>query len=307
MNTSINSDYTKDACDTCLDHAWKMGRLGPWIQNQVDDRPGNSTLDLLKLDLPELVTTVGANATVLNDNDPEEMRHQLDQTEITAICQHSSRYPGQLNDLESAPKVLFCRGDVNMLSDFDRDQMVAIVGARKATGYGLEVSAGIGRNLARDNVAVVSGMALGIDGAAHRGALESGRTIAVLPCGPDRPYPATHSRLYRQIVDRGLVISEAIPGGDAWRWSFPARNRIVAALSGTTLVVEAAWRSGSMITAHIAKDLNRQVCAVPGPVTASNAAGANSLIKTGVARLVENAADVPSIRRRENGTLDVVR
>lgn len=169
------------------------------------------------------------------------------------------------------------------LRDLAPGSSVTVVGARRATGYGLEVAASIGRDVAASGLNVVSGMALGIDGAVHRGALERGPTVAVLGCGPDRPYPASHTRLYRQIVERGLVISEVPPGAEAWRWSFPARNRIMAALSAMTVVVEAAWRSGSLITAEMAYDAGRDVGAVPGPVTAGAAAGTNELIASGAA------------------------
>ena len=186
---------------------------------------------------------------------------------------------------------LIGRGDGIPLAEIRLENSVTVVGARKATGYGLEVAASIGREVAAAGINVISGMALGIDGAVHRGALERGPTIAVLGCGPDRPYPATHTRLYRQIVERGLVISEVPPGSDAWRWSFPARNRIMAALSGMTIVVEAAWRSGSLITAEMASDAGRDVGAVPGPVTAGAAAGTNELIASGAA-LIRGGQDV---------------
>ena len=212
---------------------------------------------------------------------------------VTAICQHDDQYPKQLLDTPAAPKVLFCRGNVELLnSQFGQGDKVAIVGARKATGYGLETAATISRDLADSGITVVSGLALGIDGAAHRGALEKGKTIAVLPCGPDRPYPASHTRLYRQIMDRGLIISEHMPGADAWRWTFPARNRIIAGLSGATLVVESAARGGSLITAKLAHQIGRPVGAVPGPITAGSAFGTNTLIKEGTASLVMGADDI---------------
>jgi DNA processing protein len=183
------------------------------------------------------------------------------------------------------------RGGGIPLAEIRLDNSVTVVGARKATGYGLEVAASIGREVGSAGLNVISGMALGIDGAVHRGALERGPTVAVLGCGPDRPYPASHTRLYRQIIERGLVISEVPPGADAWRWSFPARNRIMAALSGMTIVVEAAWRSGSLITAEMASDAGRDVGAVPGPVTAGAAAGTNELIASGAA-LIRGGQDV---------------
>jgi DNA processing protein len=138
---------------------------------------------------------------------------------------------------------------------------------------------------------VVSGMAFGIDACAHRGALETGLTVAVLGCGPDVAYPAAHRSLWRRIGERGLVLSELPPGTGAWRWTFPARNRVMAALAGMTVVVEAAERSGSLITADLATDLGRDLGAVPGPVSSRSSAGPNSLLAGG-ACLVRDAQDV---------------
>ena len=168
---------------------------------------------------------------------------------------------------------------------------VTVVGARRASGYGLEVARMLGSELASVGLVVISGLALGIDGAVHRGAIERGRTVAVLAGGPDRPYPMSHARLHRRIKEQGLVISEMPPGTRPWRWAFPARNRIMAALSRMTVVVEAARRSGSLITAEMAADAGREVGAVPGPVTAGPSIGANELIASGAA-LVRGGEDV---------------
>jgi DNA processing protein len=138
---------------------------------------------------------------------------------------------------------------------------------------------------------VVSGLAFGIDGCAHRGALDAGRTIAVLGCGPDVAYPNSHRSLWRQICEKGLVISELPPGATPWRWTFPARNRTMAALAGMTVVVEAATRSGSLITTDLAADLGRDLGAVPGPVTSRASAGPNGLLAAG-AHVIRDAQDV---------------
>ena len=168
---------------------------------------------------------------------------------------------------------------------------MTIVGARRATSYGREVARELGRELAAAGMIVVSGLAFGIDGCAHRGALDAGRTIAVLGCGPDVAYPSSHRTLWRRICETGLVISEFPPGATPWRWTFPARNRIMAALSGMTVVVEAATRSGSLITTDLAADLGRDLGAVPGPVTSRASAGPNGLLASG-AHLVRDAQDV---------------
>jgi DNA processing protein len=169
---------------------------------------------------------------------------------------------------------------------------VAIVGTRRASRDGLEVARAIGRDLALAGVPVVSGMALGIDSAAQRGAVDAGGlSAAVLAGGADLPYPRRERHLHQALVEKGLVLSEAPASGRAWRWSFPARNRIIAALAELTVVVEAAERSGSLITADLALRLGRDVAAVPGPVTSPFAAGTNGLLKEG-ATLVRNAHDV---------------
>jgi DNA processing protein len=139
---------------------------------------------------------------------------------------------------------------------------------------------------------VVSGLAFGIDACAHRGALDAGGpTIAVLGCGPDTSYPAAHRSLWARIAETGAVISELPPGSTPWRWSFPARNRVMAALAGMTVVVEAAARSGSLITADLAAELGRDLGAVPGPVTSRASAGPNELLAGG-ACVVRDAQDV---------------
>jgi DNA processing protein len=149
-----------------------------------------------------------------------------------------------------------------------------------------------GRGLAAAEVTVVSGMALGIDSAAHTGALEvGGPTIAVLAGGADRPYPPSKRRLYQAIRERGCAIGELPPGTVARRWCFPARNRLIAALAGVTVVVEAMQRSGSLITAEFARDLGREVGAVPGQVTAPLSRGSNALLADG-AHVIRTGEDV---------------
>jgi DNA processing protein len=150
----------------------------------------------------------------------------------------------------------------------------------------------LGRELAAAGLVVVSGMARGVDGEAHRGALESGgRTVAVLGCGIDRDYPAAHAELARRICERGLVVSEYEPGVEPAPWRFPARNRIIAGLCAGTVVVEARERSGALITADFALEEGREVLAVPGEITSALSAGTNALLRLG-ATPVTCAADV---------------
>jgi len=169
---------------------------------------------------------------------------------------------------------------------------VAIVGARACSSYGRSVTRVLARDLAAAGVVVVSGMARGIDGEAHRGALDGGGvTVAVLGCGVDRDYPAVHSELARRICEQGLVVSEYEPGVEPAPWRFPARNRIIAGLCRATVVVEARERSGALITADFALEEGREVLAVPGEITSSLSAGTNALLRLG-ATPVTRAADV---------------
>jgi DNA processing protein len=161
---------------------------------------------------------------------------------------------------------------------------VAVVGARACSAYGAQVARRLGRELAAAGLVVVSGLARGIDGEAHRGTLEAGGlTIAVLGCGIDRDYPATHAELACRIRERGLVVSEYEPGVEPAPWRFPARNRIIAGLSAATVVVEARERSGALITADLALEEGRDVLAVPGEITSLLSAGTNALLKLGAA------------------------
>ncbi len=157
---------------------------------------------------------------------------------------------------------------------------VAIVGARACSAYGRSVTRSLARELAAAGLVVVSGMARGIDGEAHRGALEGGgRTVAVLGCGIDRDYPAAHAELARRIGEHGLVLSEYEPGVEPAPWRFPARNRIIAGLCAAAVVVEARERSGALITADFALEEGRDVLAVPGEITSALSAGTNALLR----------------------------
>jgi DNA processing protein len=199
-------------------------------------------------------------------------------------------FPGLLRAIHDPPAGLFLRGeaDPEVLSR----PAVALVGARACSSYGAGVARSLGRELAAAGLVVVSGLARGIDGDAHRGALEAGGlTVAVLGCGIDRDYPASHRELARRIAERGLIVSEYAPGVEPAPWRFPARNRIVAGLAATTVVVEARERSGALITADLALEEGRDVMAVPGEITSALAAGTNALLRLGATPLT-SAADV---------------
>jgi DNA processing protein len=192
-------------------------------------------------------------------------------------------FPERLAAIFDPPPALYLRGagDPELLAQ----RSVAVVGARSCSPYGSQVARMLGRELASAGLVVVSGLARGIDGDAHRGALEAGLTVAVLGCGIDRDYPASHAQLSRRIEERGLVVSEYEPGVEPAPWRFPARNRIIAGLCEAVVVVEARERSGALITADFALDEGREVFAVPGEITSTLSFGANALLKLGATPL----------------------
>lgn len=215
--------------------------------------------------------------------------------------------PPLLRAIHDPPARLYLRGagDRDVLSQI----AVAIVGARACSPYGAQVTRMLGRELAAAGLVVVSGLARGVDGEAHRGALEAGgTTVAVLGCGIDRDYPAAHASLAREIAESSLLVSEYEPGVEPAPWRFPARNRIIAGLCAATIVVEARERSGALITADFALEEGREVFAVPGEITSALSSGTNALLRLGATPLT-SAADVleslgleaPSATARELG------
>ncbi|HWM64695.1 MAG TPA: DNA-processing protein DprA [Solirubrobacterales bacterium] len=297
------------ACPDCLRRSRLLAHLAPYIEKVATGAPGSRSPELLRLsneDLAEVVAPKVAGQILARLEAVPERRLAQDllAAECWACCRHDALFPDGLRDADDAPWALIGRGDSALLASLEPTGAVTVVGARRASTYGREVARGLGRELASAGLVVVSGLAFGIDACAHRGALEGGRTVAVLGCGADVSYPAAHHSLWRQVCENGLVLSELPPGEGAWRWSFPARNRIMAALAGMTVVVEAAARSGSLITADLAADLGRDLGAVPGPVGSRLSAGPNNLLAGG-ACLVRDAQDVldamlgPGVRQIE--------
>lgn len=212
----------------------------------------------------------------------------LDAPQRCLLSWDDPRYPETLRAIASAPPVLFCQGDADLLAM----PQIAIVGSRTATPQGLENAQAFALELARRGFVITSGLALGIDGAAHRGALNAdGYTIAVCATGLDRVYPARHKALAHEIYARGLLISEFPTGVQALADNFPRRNRIISGLSLGTLVVEAAHKSGSLITARYALEQSREVFAIPGSIHNPQARGCHALIRQG-AKLVETVDDI---------------
>jgi DNA processing protein len=275
-------------CETCLRHSHLIAHLSPRIAG-ILDRPGRRVSGVLRLGEDELIERVAAQhpdgaRRFVQEFDAESATGELERREILAVCQHSEDYPAGLLALDDPPRVLYCTATLERLRELLAEPAATIVGGRSASPYAIEVAHDLGRGVAVAGLTVVSGLALGIDAAAHRGAVDAGgKAIAVLACGPDVVYPMRHGRLYRDIRRKGAVLSEMPPGTRALRWGFPARNRIMAALGEITVVVEARDPSGSLITASFAGDLGRSVGAVPGRVTGGHAAGSNRLLRDGAA------------------------
>ena len=274
------------ACDVCLRRGYLIGHLASRIAGLLTSS-ARRVPGLLALDDERLVAAVagdgGADAhAFLERFDAGEARAEIGVRGARAVCRHDSAYPDQLDHLSDAPPVLFMTGDGDLAAAVCAEPAVAVVGARRASEYALEVTRELGRGLGAAGVTVISGLALGVDAAAHRACLDGGGSaVAVLACGPDIAYPRTNQALYERIRECGVVVSELPPGQRPFRWSFPARNRIMAGLARMTVLVEAANPSGSMITATFAGALGRTVGAVPGQVTSSRAAGTNALLKDG--------------------------
>jgi DNA processing protein len=283
------------ACDGCLRRSALIGLLAPWIARALDDR--RRLPAVLALDDDELVAAVCGKKRGLLDGelagfDPDVARARAGRAGLATVCRHDGAFPEGLAQAPDAVAALYVLGDGARLAALADHRVVALVGARRASAYGIEVARSLGRDLAAAGVPVVSGMALGIDSAAHEGALEGGGlTAAVLAGGADRAYPRSRASLHRRIAAAGLVVSELPPGTAPHRWMFPARNRIMAGLAAMTVVVEGTVSSGSLITAAFAEELGRDLGAVPGQVTSPLAAGPNDLITEG-ACVVRSAADV---------------
>jgi DNA processing protein len=274
----------RGACADCLARSWLLARLAGHLDVARGRLEG-----VLALPDDELIAALaGRQASAVSTEragfDADRARERARDHGLTLLCRCRGEYPPALRDLAAPPAVLHLAGSPERLRAVLDGEAVAVVGARAATAYGRGIARGLGSGLAAGGLTVLSGMALGIDGAAHAGALEGGgATIAVLPGGAERPRPAGQAALYRRIAAVGAIVSELPPGMAPRRWCYPARNRIIAALAALTVVVEAGERSGALITARIAAELGRPLGAVPGRVGAAQAAGPNALLAGGAA------------------------
>lgn len=280
--------------------------------------PGVGTVTLLrlldKLRSPEAIFRASASeleaaglspaqarniASGCSFEDAVEQQQKLLDSGIVLITIQDSLYPQRLREIFDPPMLLFAKGRTELLSS----AAIAVVGTRRPTPYGIAASERLAGDLAKAGLTIISGMARGIDTAAHRAALDQGgNTIAVLGCGVDVLYPAENRKLYEEIGGRGLLVSEFPLGAPAYPQNFPIRNRIVSGISLGVLVVEGAQHSGSAITAKLAMDQGREVFAVPGNITSKMSWGPNLLLKQG-AKLVQEWTDVtnelPSAIRRD--------
>jgi DNA processing protein len=293
------SALAMSACDDCLRRTALIAHVAPHVERARRDH--RHIRELLALSDDGLLAALAGDRRDelerLHERfDPGAQRARLRAAGLDAVCRHDADYPPRLEQAADAPAVLHVAGDRARLAALAGDDApaVAIVGARRAGDDALEVALGLGRGLAAAGVTVVSGMALGVDSAAHAGALEvGGPTITVLASGADVPYPPSKRGLHRALVRTQAVLSEMPPGFRPFKWCFPARNRTIAGLASLTIVVEAAARSGSLITAELAQELGRAVGAVPGAVLAPRAAGSNALLRDGavVIRHAQDALD----------------
>ena len=269
-----------------------------WLISQFGDSPYQLLSapidDLKRLSLPESALQAFIQWQKMGEQSDIARKAAVqyefaEQARAHIIALNDSRYPEALKQIHDAPLVLYVKGDIKVLN---RSQ-VAVVGSRKPSVAGQRIAFQLAADLAFAGYGVTSGLALGIDAAAHKGALTTGATIAVMATGLDQIYPRAHQELAEQIMQSGVIISEFAFGTSIRRYNFPKRNRLISGLSLGVLVVEAALKSGSLITARFALEHNREVFAVPGSVLNPLSRGCHALIKDG-ALLVENADDVLS-------------
>ena len=273
---------TPQACPDCLARSWLIGELAGHLDAAVAEIG-----EVLALSNHDLIAAVGGRRQAALERELAgfsawDLEGRIDCAGLHAVCRCDPAYPERLAEVDSAPAVVYVAGSLDRLVALAAPCGVAVVGSRRPTSYGLDVAGWLGRGLAVCGIPVISGMALGVDSAAHDGALAGGgSTIAVLPGCAARAYPASRRALHGRISEAGVIVSELPPGTTPRRWMFPARNRIIAALAELTVVVEAAEASGALITAKFAYGFGRRVGAVPGRITTPQAAGTNALLADG--------------------------
>lgn len=290
MDTLIRDDEQRRAslrltCVKGLNNALKNQLLEHFTQpSAIFEAP----LDALKSQFSITSARLKTAFASVDDKTLDQQLALLHQHNIELVLHHTAAYPAALKQISDAPPVLFTRGDISLLNG----PQLAMVGSRNASPSGMKTAQAFASDFAKSGLTVTSGLALGIDTAAHQGALnEIGRTIAVVATGLDQVYPQRNLSLAKSIVSKGLMISEFPPLSPARREHFPRRNRLISGLSLGVLVVEADTRSGSLITARLAGEQGREIFAIPGSIHLPTARGCHQLIRQG-AKLVETTADV---------------
>ncbi|MCA1688651.1 MAG: DNA-processing protein DprA [Actinobacteria bacterium] len=270
-----------------------QARAGSSLISRLGDIPPAAVLEVPSAELAERMELSEKASRLLEelrrDFDPEAVGGSLSEKGISVLTLVDAGYPERLKEVPDPPPALFGDGKIPGAT------AVAIVGSRKASATGIETSRVLGRALGERGVCVVSGLALGVDAAAHEGALEAGGpTVGVLGCGVDIVYPRSNGRLFDRVKKNGAIVSEYYLGEAPLAWRFPARNRIIAGLCDAVVVVEAPQKSGALITAHHALECGRDVWAVPGSLTAQECRGSNKLLADGAGVLwdIEEFVDV---------------
>ncbi len=257
-----------------------QARVGASVVSRLE---GADLAEVLKMPTQELagrarLTEQGRRAfeELRSGYDPDEILASLTERGFTVLTLADENYPEKLAEIPDPPPALFVNGEV------PEGPTVALVGSRKASATGIEAARALGRALGERGVCVASGLALGIDAAAHEGALEAaGPTVGVLGCGIDVVYPKSNRRLFERVAEAGAMVSEYYIGEPPLRWHFPARNRVISGLSDAVVVVEAPEKSGALITARHALEAGRDVWAVPGPIGFAECRGSNALLADG--------------------------
>lgn len=288
------------ACDACLRRTWLLERLSGYLEFQrrrVEVVLGIGDQDLIGCWL-EVAERKGLGDEVRHEYErfgaaqAEAMRTTAAEAGLELICLCEAAYPERVRRLVSPPAVLHVAGGLRRFLELASAEPVAIVGTRRPTLYGTDVASLLGRGASVSGLSVVSGMAVGVDAAAHRGALAGGgRTIAVLPGSAAVPYPKTNRQLYKQILRNGVAVSELGATASVRRWTLVARNRIVAALAELTVVVQGRSRSGALRTAEFAQMLGSRLGAVPGSVLVDQSEGPHDLLRKGAA-LIRSPQDI---------------
>jgi DNA processing protein len=271
----------------------QVSGIGPATFAKLEARFGDmesawraSITDLVTAGLPRKIA--GNTDRFRDEHEPDEILGEIERLGITPLHLRHEDYPSQLAETPAAPSVIYFKGEM-LAAD---EPAIAIVGSRDATPYGLEMTRRISYDLAKAGVTVVSGLARGIDSAAHRAALEAGgRTMAILGSGLDRIYPLRNIPLSEKIIENGALFTEYPPGVSALPQHFPRRNRVISGLCNGVLVVEAAFKSGAMLTVNWALEQDRDVFAVPGSALSEKSKGTNWLIQQG-AKLTTSADDI---------------